>query len=83
MAGRTSFVIAQRVSTVQSADQILVLDRGRIVARGRHTELLQDSPIYAELYRLQLGNQPGLEEVELKGEQPAWSDSSPFEGRWP
>ncbi len=54
MHGRTSFVIAQRISTVLNADQILVLDKGRIVARGTHAELLQDSPIYAEIYHSQL-----------------------------
>ncbi len=54
MAGRTSFVIAQRISTVRRADQILVLDKGRIVARGTHEELLEDSPLYAEIFASQL-----------------------------
>ena len=54
MKGRTSFVIAQRISTVLNADQILVLDKGQIVARGTHEELLEDSPIYAEIYHSQL-----------------------------
>ena len=54
MAGRTSFVIAQRVATVLNADQILVLDEGEIVARGRHATLLRESPIYAEIYYSQL-----------------------------
>ncbi|MCC6190846.1 MAG: ABC transporter ATP-binding protein [Anaerolineales bacterium] len=54
MKGRTSFVIAQRITTVMNADQILVLDKGAIVARGTHAELLEDSPIYAEIYRSQL-----------------------------
>jgi len=54
MKGRTSFVIAQRISTVLNADQILVLDKGKIVARGTHEELLEDSPIYAEIYHSQL-----------------------------
>ncbi|BCX03675.1 MAG: ABC transporter ATP-binding protein [Candidatus Roseilinea sp.] len=54
MKGRTSIVIAQRISTVMNADQILVLDKGRIVARGKHDELLENSPIYAEIYRSQL-----------------------------
>jgi ATP-binding cassette subfamily B protein len=54
MEGRTSFVIAQRISTVLNADQILVLDKGQLVARGVHEELLEDSPIYAEIYYSQL-----------------------------
>jgi len=54
MEGRTSFVIAQRISTVLNADQILVLDKGRIVARGTHEELLESSEIYSEIYNSQL-----------------------------
>lgn len=54
MAGRTSFVIAQRLGTVRLADQILVLDRGRIAARGTHAELLRTSALYAEIYNRQL-----------------------------
>jgi ATP-binding cassette subfamily B protein len=54
MQGRTSFVIAQRISTVLNADQILVLDKGQVVARGKHEDLLEDSPIYAEIYHSQL-----------------------------
>jgi ATP-binding cassette subfamily B protein len=54
MVGRTSFVIAQRISTVLNADQILVLDEGAVVARGRHEELLETSEMYAEIYSSQL-----------------------------
>jgi ATP-binding cassette subfamily B protein len=54
MEGRTSFVIAQRISTVVNADMILVLDKGRVVAAGKHDELMEDSPIYAEIYTSQL-----------------------------
>lgn len=54
MKGRTSIVIAQRVSTALHADQIVVLDRGRIAAKGTHRELMETSPIYAEIYRSQL-----------------------------
>lgn len=54
MLGRTSFVIAQRISTVMNADQILVLEKGAVVAQGKHADLMEDSPIYAEIYRSQL-----------------------------
>jgi len=54
MKGRTSFVIAQRISTVLNADQILVLDKGKVVARGTHEDLMENSPIYAEIYNSQL-----------------------------
>ena len=54
MEGRTSFVIAQRISTVMNADLILVMDKGQIVARGQHEELLEESEIYAEIYHSQL-----------------------------
>ena len=54
MHGRTSFVIAQRISTVRNADQIIVLDKGGIAARGTHAELLETSEIYADIYSSQL-----------------------------
>jgi ATP-binding cassette subfamily B protein len=54
MKARTSFVIAQRISTVRNADMILVLDKGQIVANGKHDDLMEDSPIYAEIYNSQL-----------------------------
>jgi len=54
MKGRTSFVIAQRISTVMNAGQILVLDKGAIVASGKHADLMEDSAIYAEIYNSQL-----------------------------
>ena len=64
MLGRTSFVIAQRISTVLNADQILVLDKGRIVARGQHADLMEQSEIYAEIYRSQLVESATTESTE-------------------
>jgi ATP-binding cassette subfamily B protein len=55
MVGRTTFLVAQRISSVVNADQIIVLDSGRIAAQGTHSDLLQTSPIYQEIYRSQLG----------------------------
>ncbi len=53
LAGRTSLVIAHRLSTVREADQILVVDQGRVVQRGTHLELLAQGGLYADLYRTQ------------------------------
>lgn len=52
----TTFIVAQRISSVLQADQIMVLDRGRVAAQGTHQELLASSPIYQEIYHSQLGN---------------------------
>ncbi|HKB30890.1 MAG TPA: ABC transporter ATP-binding protein [Streptosporangiaceae bacterium] len=57
LAGRTSLVIAHRLSTIREADQILVIDDGRVRERGRHAELLADGGLYAELYRTQFARQ--------------------------
>jgi ATP-binding cassette subfamily B protein len=53
--GRTSLVVAQRISTVLRADKIVVLDKGGIAAEGTHQELMRSSPIYQEIYESQLG----------------------------
>jgi ABC-type multidrug transport system fused ATPase/permease subunit len=53
MEGRTSFMIAHRLSTVRHADQILVVSEGRIVERGTHEELLQNAGIYGQLHEAQ------------------------------
>ncbi|MEC4016324.1 ABC transporter ATP-binding protein [Streptomyces sp. H27-D2] len=57
LAGRTSLVIAHRLSTIRDADQILVVDQGRIRERGTHEELLELDGLYAELYRTQFSRQ--------------------------
>jgi ATP-binding cassette subfamily B protein len=56
MKDRTSFVVAQRISTVLKADKIVVIDKGQIAAEGTHRELLKSSPIYQEIFASQLGN---------------------------
>ncbi len=61
LQGRTSLVIAHRLSTVREADQILVIDGGRIVERGRHDDLLDAGGLYAELYRTQFERQADLD----------------------
>jgi ATP-binding cassette, subfamily B, bacterial len=57
LAGRTSIVIAHRLSTIREADQILVIDDGRVAERGRHADLLEAGGLYAELYRTQFARQ--------------------------
>ena len=57
LAGRTSLVIAHRLSTIREADQILVLDGGKIAERGRHSELLATGGLYADLYHTQFARQ--------------------------
>ncbi|MDX6197182.1 MAG: ATP-binding cassette, subfamily bacterial [Actinomycetota bacterium] len=61
LSGRTSLVIAHRLSTIREADQILVVDDGRIVENGRHDELLERDGLYAELYRTQFSRQAVVE----------------------
>jgi len=57
LAGRTSLVIAHRLSTVREADQILVIDGGRVVQAGQHAELLAAGGLYADLYETQFARQ--------------------------
>lgn len=64
MEGRTSFVIAQRISTVVNADKIIVLDKGKIHAVGKHQELMETSHIYADIYNSQLVDDA---EIDMEG----------------
>ena len=75
MKGRTTFVIAQRLTTVKRADHILVLNEGRIVQRGAHDELLRQGGLYREIYDLQLRDQEDLRRDLL------WIEEAPEEGR--
>jgi ATP-binding cassette subfamily B multidrug efflux pump len=59
LKGRTSFVIAHRLSTIRNADQVFVLEQGRIVERGTHEELLAAQGLYSELYNSQFRRRPG------------------------
>jgi ATP-binding cassette subfamily B protein len=65
LAGRTSLVIAHRLSTVREADQILVIDGGQIAERGTHEELLAAGGLYAELYRTQFAGQEKADSQEM------------------
>lgn len=76
MQGRTTFVIAQRLLTLKTADQILVLDHGRIVQRGKHDELLAQEGLYRQIYDLQLRDQE--EFLALQAEQ---EDQAPVNGQ--
>jgi ATP-binding cassette subfamily B protein len=67
MRGRTTFVVASRLRTVKSADQIVVLDHGRVVERGTHNDLLAQEGVYAKLYDLQLREQEEFEDKILSG----------------
>ena len=61
LQGSTSFVVAQRISTVLHADKIVVIDQGQVAVQGTHAELMQSTPIYQEIYASQLGDGVKLE----------------------
>jgi ABC-type multidrug transport system fused ATPase/permease subunit len=71
MSGRTTIVIAHRLSTVLNADQICVVVNGKIVEKGRHAELLAAGKQYARLYRLQF-------EKHVAGSEPKGEESPPM-----
>lgn len=79
MTGRTVIVIAHRLSTVRRANRIAVLEHGRITAIGKHEELLQTSPTYQKLYRLQfmdIGDANGNGVAETNGSLAARTDAA-------
>jgi ATP-binding cassette subfamily B multidrug efflux pump len=65
MVDRTTFIVAQRINSVINADQIIVLDSGRVAAQGTHADLLKTSPIYQEIYRSQLGDDDLIETAPM------------------
>jgi len=68
MQNRTTFVVAQRLSTIKRADQIIVLKDGRVIQRGRHGELLATDGVYKEIYNLQFRSQE--DGIGIGGERP-------------
>ena len=68
MAGRTTIIIAHRLSTLALADELVVLDRGRIAARGTHDELIESSPVYREIYEHGLLEREFAERIEARAE---------------
>lgn len=77
MRGRTTFLIAQRISSVQDADQILVIKNGEIIERGHHDDLLEKRGLYAEIYDLQLADQDRVRrELQSVGMYPLDSDGT-------
>jgi len=76
MEGRTTFIIAQRLNSVQNADQILVLRDGRIVERGQHDNLLEQDGYYTEVYNLQLADQERVrKELAALGQLPKQTET--------
>jgi ATP-binding cassette subfamily B protein len=68
MAGRTTFIIAHRLSTIALADEVVVLDHGRVAARGTHAELITTSPVYREIYEHGLLERQFADAVEARAE---------------
>jgi ATP-binding cassette subfamily B multidrug efflux pump len=68
MQGRTTFIIAHRISSLKHADEIIVLDRGRIVQRGKHQELIKQQGPYLETYNIQYSDQPGKDQFQPQAE---------------
>jgi ATP-binding cassette subfamily B multidrug efflux pump len=69
MQGRTTFIIAHRISSLKHADEIIVLDRGRIVQRGKHQELLGQAGPYLDTYNIQYSDQPSKDKQAHQSER--------------
>jgi ATP-binding cassette subfamily B protein len=81
MQGRTTFIVAHRISTLRKADQILVLDRGRIIQTGTHEELIRSRGPYQRLASLQMAD---TESLQILGSRPPPRDTATGnEGRTP
>jgi ABC-type multidrug transport system fused ATPase/permease subunit len=76
MKGRTTIIIAHRLSTLALADELVVLDRGRLAARGTHRELLERSPVYREIYEHGLLEREFAERVEARAETAEAAEAS-------
>ena len=68
MAGRTTIVIAHRLSTVMGADSIILLENGQVIAQGRHYELLESSEAYRRIYELQFAGRDEVTAVSTDGD---------------
>jgi len=78
LKGRTSFVIAHRLSTVRGADRVVVLDGGRIAETGTHAQLLARDGIYARLYRMTYESRPSGQAASGDGQRPGQPAAPPL-----